>query len=88
MYGRSLGGVVATHVAAAYPDNIHLLLADRTFGNLKDVSTRKFVGAGTSYLFDLITLQWETHNDLNFYKVRNYIFIIINKGQMFQNIHL
>ena len=55
MYGRSLGGCVATHVAAKYPDKISLLIADRTFGNLKDVSTRKFTGKGTAYLYDLVT---------------------------------
>ena len=42
IYGRSLGGVVATHISANYPEQISLLIADRTFGNLKDVSTRKF----------------------------------------------
>jgi pimeloyl-ACP methyl ester carboxylesterase len=69
MYGRSLGGVVASHVAATYPNKIDLIIADRTFGNLKDVSTRKFRGEGTSLLFDLITFKWETDNDLNYIKV-------------------
>jgi pimeloyl-ACP methyl ester carboxylesterase len=69
MYGRSLGGIVATHLAANYPENISLLIADRTFGSLKDVSLRKFEGKGTAALFDIITLQWETHNDQNFFNV-------------------
>jgi len=61
--------VVATHIAATYPDEISLLLADRTFGNLKDVSLRKFEGSRTSTLYDLISFEWETNSDLNFYKV-------------------
>lgn len=55
MYGRSLGGVVASHISATYPDKISLLIADRTFGNLKDLSTRKFTGKGTQLLYDLVT---------------------------------
>eukprot|EP00347_Sterkiella_histriomuscorum_P004596 403359863 len=53
VYGRSLGGIVASHLAAAFPNKIQFLLADRTFGSLKDVSIRKFIGKGASGLFDL-----------------------------------
>jgi fermentation-respiration switch protein FrsA (DUF1100 family) len=56
VYGRSLGGVVATHLAAKFPEQISLLLADRTFGSLKTVSLRKFIGKGSSSLFDLISM--------------------------------
>ena len=69
VYGRSLGGVVASHLAATYPDRISMIIADRTFGNLRDVSSRKFRGAGTGILIDFLTFQWETHNDLNYIKV-------------------
>jgi hypothetical protein len=62
---------VATHLAANYPDKIEFLLADRTFGNLKNISTRKFLGKGTNALFDLISLKWETNNDINFLKVKS-----------------
>ena len=34
VYGRSLGGVVASHLSATYPDIIKFLFCDRTFGNL------------------------------------------------------
>lgn len=69
MYGRSLGGVVSTHLAATYPDKISLIIADRTFGSLRDVSLRKFPGSATSTLFDIITLKWEANNDMNFFNV-------------------
>ena len=69
VYGRSLGGVVATHLAATYPKHIHFLLADRTFGNLKNISVRKFVGSGTTLLYKLISFKWETYNDKNFFNV-------------------
>lgn len=70
IYGRSLGGVVATHLSATYPDIIQLLIADRTFGNLRDLSTRKFPGEGTKMLYDLVTLKWETDSDKNFIKAK------------------
>ena len=47
VYGRSLGGVVACHMAAKYPEILSLVVADRTFGRLKAVSIRKFVGIGS-----------------------------------------
>lgn len=70
LYGRSLGGIVSTHLSYNFPDKISLIIADRTFGNLKDISLRKFEGTGTHFLFDLITLKWEARNDENFLNVR------------------
>lgn len=67
VYGRSMGGVVATHLASKFPDKIKLLLADRTFGNLKTVAKRKFLGAGSSLLYNVISVKWETDNDINFH---------------------
>ena len=72
VYGRSLGGVVATHIAATFPNHISLLIADRTFGNLKNISTRKFFGFGVPFLYDLISFKWETDNDINFIKAPCY----------------
>ena len=60
---------MSTHLSHKYPDKIQLIIADRTFGSLKDISLRKFEGFGTSFLFDLITLKWEAHNDENFLNV-------------------
>ena len=69
LYGRSLGGIVSTHLSHKYPDKISLIIADRTFGSLKDISLRMFEGFGTSFLFDIITLKWQAHNDENFLNV-------------------
>lgn len=61
---------MATHLAATFPDKFSFLLADRTFGSLKDVSIRKFIGQGASGLFDFITFQWQSNNHINYFKVR------------------
>ena len=40
---------------------------------MKNVSLRKFVGLGTSTLYDIISMKWETDNDINFVKVKNQV---------------
>lgn len=77
IYGRSLGGVVATHIAGNFPDLISLVFADRTFGNLKAISKRKFYSEASSSLFNFITMKWETNNDINYAKVSKLVFNII-----------
>ena len=37
------------------------------------MSLRKFVGLGTSTLYDIISMKWETDNDINFVKVKNQV---------------
>ena len=69
MYGRSLGGVVACHLASKFPNKIDLLFADRTFGNLNTISKRKFLGSASTFLMNLISMKWETNNDINFVNV-------------------
>lgn len=69
VYGRSLGGIPSTHLAQKYPDIIKLLIADRTFGSIKEVAATQYQGKrAVRCLFDLITLQWHAGNDQNFYE--------------------
>lgn len=42
VYGRSLGGTVATHIGNKYQGMVKFLLCDRTFGNFRTLSNRKF----------------------------------------------
>jgi pimeloyl-ACP methyl ester carboxylesterase len=35
VYGRSLGGIAATHLASKFPDIIKVIIADRTFCELE-----------------------------------------------------
>jgi len=34
VYGRSIGGIAATHLAAKFPDLVDLLIVDRSFSSL------------------------------------------------------
>jgi len=38
VYGRSLGGIVTTHLA----DKVDMIIADRTLSNFKILANRKF----------------------------------------------
>ena len=67
VYGRSLGGTVATHIGNKYQEKIKFLLCDRTFANFKSLSDRKFQGFATKALFNLLSFKWVTNNDSNFY---------------------
>eukprot|EP00929_Paragymnodinium_shiwhaense_P085843 TRINITY_DN46298_c0_g1_i2.p1 TRINITY_DN46298_c0_g1~~TRINITY_DN46298_c0_g1_i2.p1 ORF type:complete len:896 (+),score=215.13 TRINITY_DN46298_c0_g1_i2:114-2801(+) len=42
VHGRSIGGIVACHVAQAHPDVVKLLVADRTFSTLADAARYTF----------------------------------------------
>jgi hypothetical protein len=68
VYGRSLGGVAANHLASTYPHIISLLVADRTFGNLKEVAINRLSGskAFLEALYVMATMKWEAFNDMNF----------------------
>jgi hypothetical protein len=45
-----------------------LIIADRTFSNIKDLANKKFYSNNTYSFFKLATLGWTAHNDLGFLK--------------------
>jgi len=69
VYGRSLGGIVATHIAAKNSD-ISLLFADRTLANLEILPNRKAHGSIMTKFFKFATLGWKADNDENYYNAQ------------------
>lgn len=61
VYGRSLGGVVTTHLA----EHADLIFADRTFSNFEVLSTRKFFSKMAKALFKMASGGWVINNDDN-----------------------
>ena len=59
VYGRSLGGIAATHLSK-YVD---LIIADRSFGNLYDVAETKFYGKVATSLFHFGTGGFRGNSD-------------------------
>ncbi len=54
VYGRSLGGVVTSHLV----DKADFIYADRTFGNFEILANRKFFSSLAKYLFKLSSGGW------------------------------
>ena len=78
VYGRSLGGLAACHLANKYPNIIqaiigntilclfNLIIADRTFSDLETVSTKRISFGPTSFIYKAISCSWKTENHANF----------------------
>ncbi len=60
VYGRSLGGVVVSHLV----DKVDFIFADRTFSNFDVLSNRKFYSSISKYLFKLSSGGWVINNEL------------------------
>ena len=71
VYGRSIGGISACHLAATYPDLICTLIVDRSLCELKSVGQQKLGVDGTTCLFNYFTSRWQCLNDVNFLKADN-----------------
>jgi hypothetical protein len=63
VYGRSLGGVVVSHLV----DKVDFIFADRTFSNFDVLSNRKFFSSISRYLFKLSSGGWVINNELKVY---------------------
>lgn len=60
IYGRSLGGVVTTHLI----DKVDFVFADRTFGDFNVLSNRKFYTTLSRHLFRYGSGGWDLDNDI------------------------
>lgn len=61
VYGRSLGGVVTTHLV----DSVDFIFADRTMSNFDILSDRKFYSSYAKHLFKAISGGWIINNELS-----------------------
>ena len=66
VYGRSIGGLTACHLANKYGDLVKMLIVDRSFYELSSVPEGKVKGKMTTRIFDLISWKWRTRNHSNF----------------------
>ena len=70
VFGRSLGGVMATHLAYNYPHIIDFLFVDRSFGNLQSISESLIVGNKTNFLLEFLSNKWVLESDRHFYEAK------------------
>ena len=71
VYGRSIGGLTACHLANKYNPLVQSLIVDRSFYELSCVPEGKIKGNITSRLFDLLSWKWRTRNHSNFTTTKN-----------------
>jgi pimeloyl-ACP methyl ester carboxylesterase len=66
VYGRSIGGLAACHLAQKYKDLVEVMIIDRSFRDLIDVAESKCHGWQTKMIFKLFTCTWKTYNAINY----------------------
>ena len=71
VYGRSIGGLTACHLANKYNDLVQALVVDRSFYELQSVPAGKIKGDKTARLFDFLSWKWRTLNHSNFAATTN-----------------
>ena len=71
-YGRSLGGIFATDLAAKHPEFIDFLLVDRSLGSLDKISESRFKGPLTTSLFNYFSRGWVANSYENFYNFKGF----------------
>ena len=77
VYGRSIGGLTACHLAIKYNNLVKMLIVDRSFYELSPVLENKLKGAYTAKMFDLFSWKWRTRNHSNFINTTNCYKIVI-----------
>ena len=58
VYGRSLGGIASTHLAAKYPQIIKALIVDRTFADFERLAIGRLKGNSSKKLFKIMSCNW------------------------------
>jgi len=71
VYGRSIGGIAACHLAQKFPDLIQTLIVDRSFTEISGVATSKLKGSMTDVIFRLLTYGWQCKDAENYNKSAN-----------------
>lgn len=75
VYGRSIGGVTACHLARKHPDVVQLLIADRTMSQLQ-TAAKYLYGAWAAKGLQLTRM---IHNNVdNFWEVRCYKLLVVD----------
>ena len=71
VYGRSIGGITACHLAGKFKDIVELLVIDRSLSELSEVMVSKFKGKSIEMIFNFATNGWVCNNIPNFIENNN-----------------
>ena len=76
VYGRSIGGIAATHLAAKYSDLVELLIVDRSLSELTGLVEERLGGYLPTRQFNKFAKGWHCKNAPNFCKSTAYKIIV------------
>ena len=63
MYGRSIGGIAASHLTAKFPDHIKVFVGDRTLGDFDSMLRHRYHSGGILMpIFRCISCGWKIDN--------------------------
>ena len=63
VYGRSIGGIAASHLVQKFPDMIKVFVGDRTMGNFDDEVLNRYSRSGLILrLYRLLSCYWHIDN--------------------------
>jgi hypothetical protein len=68
VYGRSIGGIAASHLVKKFPKIIKVYVGDRTCGDFEKVVENRFNGGGSKILklHKFLSCRWKANNVENF----------------------
>jgi pimeloyl-ACP methyl ester carboxylesterase len=70
VYGRSLGGIASCHLANKFHKIVKVLIVDRTFSEIDQLSEHRLLGRFTVNLYKLLSFNWKALNDRNFIEAK------------------
>jgi hypothetical protein len=63
VYGRSIGGIAASHLVHKFPKLIKVFIGDRTMGNFESIVRNRFKGGDKLlWLYRLLSCKWHANN--------------------------
>lgn len=63
VYGRSIGGIAASHLASTYPELVQVFIGDRTMGKLTKLASNRYGRSKVLlHLYKMLSLFWYVDN--------------------------
>ena len=73
VYGRSIGGIAASHLVAKFPNIIKVFVGDRTMGKFENIIRNRYPKGNywTTILYRMWTCKWKQDNSIGFLENKN-----------------
>lgn len=63
-YGRSIGGIAASHLVSKFPEVMSVFIGDRTLGDFENIIKQRYKHGQTMilYMYRLLSCKWRANN--------------------------